>query len=86
MSAFQPSDELAFTGAVLNTVAERTGTDVLELPPIYDAIDPDALEAVLGHANGGGDCRVEFSYHGYQVTVTGAGEVSLDSDVETAVA
>ncbi len=33
--------------AVIMAISEATGTPATELPPMYDAIDPDALDAIF---------------------------------------
>jgi len=50
----------------LERIAAREGCDVLELPPLYDTIDPEALTAVLES-----DAKVSvcFEYCGYRVIV-----------------
>ncbi|MBX0284787.1 HalOD1 output domain-containing protein [Haloarcula salinisoli] len=60
--------------AVVEAVAARAGVDPLELEtPLYDAIDPDELDALLEGTNRGGRSPVEVTlrYNGYMVTVDG---------------
>lgn len=67
---------------VLETIAEAEGTDPEQLTPLYSAIDPDALDALIdvrGTSQTGVD-RVVFSYEGYTVTVTGDGRVDVASE------
>ncbi|WP_255198456.1 HalOD1 output domain-containing protein [Halorarius litoreus] len=45
------------------------------LPPLYDAVDPDALDALLGRH--GATPTVRFSYSGYDVMIDGSGAVRL---------
>lgn len=57
-----------------------------ELDPLYDAVDPDALDAVFRTA--GPDAartrgRVTFSYFGYEVSVHGEGRISVERPDET---
>lgn len=59
---------------VIETVAEAAGVSELELEPLYDAIDPDALEALFRPGAVG---RVEFTYHGHAVTVHSDGRVDV---------
>lgn len=52
----------------MNTAGEAA-SDVL--PPLYQVIDPEALDAfVLRNDNDEADCSVEFTYGGHQVAVT----------------
>jgi len=57
---------------IVNCVAEKEHTDPLELPPLYDAVDPDALDDLFasGRQNGTAQSgRIEFQYNGYTVIV-----------------
>lgn len=65
--------------AVVESVAAREGVDPTELSGrLYDAVDPDALDALFGTREGTRfDGRVVFDYHGYEVTVLGPDEVEL---------
>ena len=57
---------------IVNCVAEKEHTDPLELPPLYDAVDPDALDDLVesGRQNGTTQSgRIEFQYNGYTVIV-----------------
>ncbi|WP_336343504.1 HalOD1 output domain-containing protein [Halalkalicoccus ordinarius] len=62
---------------ILRTIAGVEGMDPIELtPPLYSVVDPEALDAFvesLGERSG----WIEFDYRGYQVTVDGAGGVSV---------
>ena len=68
------------TAAVVESVAQRAGVDTTELPPLYDAIDPDALDAIFDHASQDSSSgpRVTFSYGGFEVTVEHDGWLTLD--------
>lgn len=62
---------------VIDLVAEAEDVDPLDLEPLYDAIDPDLLDSVPDST---GFTSLEFSYHGYTVSLTDADdgvEVSL---------
>lgn len=76
--------ELYRTGAtrvsdrVLEAVADARGTDPLELDrPLYDVVDPDALDALFAADDGTDTLRVEFTYGGYRVTVRGDGQIGV---------
>lgn len=57
---------------VLEAVAAVAETPVLDLEPLYEAIDPDALEAVVRSSE---RAVVEFDYHGFTVVVCSEGGV-----------
>lgn len=68
--------------AVVDAVADAEGVDATELsPPLYDAIDTDALDKLFAatRLNEGMSGHVAFSYLGYDVTVTDDGLVSLEA-------
>lgn len=62
---------------ITEQIAAKKGVDPLDLPPLYTAIDVDALTTLVTHRDDASDLEVQFSYAGYQVTVTGDGAVSV---------
>ncbi|WP_071933057.1 HalOD1 output domain-containing protein [Halodesulfurarchaeum formicicum] len=63
---------------VIEAVAQKSGKSPESLsPPLYDVIDPDALDALMAHSSE--DVRVSFKYNGYNVQVSGDGTVSVTS-------
>ena len=67
--------------AVVATVADRADADPTDLPPLYDAIDPDALDAIFRDGRPG---RVSFEYAGYEVTVCGRDQVTVVCEAPSA--
>lgn len=61
---------------VVAAVAARERIDPFEIDqPLYDTIDPEALDALFhSHPTQG---HVKFTYYGYKVTVHSDGEISL---------
>lgn len=61
--------------AVVEAVAEAEGVDPMGLhTTLYEVIDPDALDALFQSSSADAAApRIEFTYHGYVVTVTGDG-------------
>ncbi|WP_247730300.1 HalOD1 output domain-containing protein [Halovivax limisalsi] len=77
--------------AVVFAIAETTGTDPLELPPLYDAIDPDSLDALFASLDpeSASAAQLSFTLAGCDVVVDGAGRVTVsgpDPTVESEVA
>ena len=62
--------------SIVRAVADADGADPTALPPLGDAVDTDALAAVLDSS--GRSCRITFAYCGHVVTVRGDRTVSLD--------
>ncbi|KPN31190.1 hypothetical protein SY89_01933 [Halolamina pelagica] len=61
----------------VQAVATTTKTDPVELPPLYEAVDPDALtDLVEGMRRG----EIVFTYADCMVSVTGEGLVTVEPD------
>lgn len=65
---------------LLSLVARTTDRDRLELAPLTDAVDPDALERLVVHwADSGTDdepaARLSFTYEGCDITIHSSGEI-----------
>lgn len=54
--------------ALVEIVASVSNSQVEDLPPLYDTIDPDVLDRAFERSK---ECLVAFSYNGYIVGVTG---------------
>jgi len=66
---------------IVNAVGALDGVAFDECEPVYDVIDPDALDAVLAPTPDRSDrapVQVQFSYHGYMITVDSTGEIIID--------
>lgn len=66
---------------VIDEVAAREGVDPLDLErPLFESIDPEALDSLVESAverPGRSPVEIEFSYAGYDVTVTSDGSVDV---------
>lgn len=60
--------------AVVRAVADLADADLVDLPPLYEAVDPDALDALFRGRPAG--C-VAFDYAGYTVTLRENAEVTV---------
>lgn len=72
----------SLTARVVAEVAEHEGVDPLELAPLHDAVDPDALEAIFAAGRTGDvreDVRVEFTYCDHEVAIDG-GDVRVEGE------
>ena len=64
--------------AIVERVAKADGVDPTDLRPLYEVIDPDALDMFVSTAGSRNtDAQVQFEYQGYHVTVTADGVVHL---------
>lgn len=69
MNLEAPSSDIA--ELILQRVGDVEDTDPVDLPPLYDAIDPDALEEIFAETQSG-ELRVgeiSFPYAGHEVTI-----------------
>ena len=65
---------------VVEAVAAEKGVDPLALePPLYDVLDPEALDALYGSpVDSGATLRVRFSYAGCTVVVDAEGRIDVE--------
>lgn len=75
-----PAEYCSLAERIIHSVAEQTNTDPLELPLLYEAIDPDALDALLDKLQDG---KIQFQYAGQTVSVESDGVVHLTDDSVT---
>ena len=82
-TSFEPDESPS--EAVVMAVAALTNTDPTELKPLYDAVDPDALDALFRHAASRErhtNHRVSFLYHGFDVRVRSDGAIRLERSAD----
>lgn len=80
MSVQTQIQTVAPSEAVVDRMADLEGVEPTALTPLFEAIDPEALDALVESVSypTESDLRIEFSYHGYDVAVTGEGVVHID--------
>lgn len=67
--------------AILTAVATATENELLELPPLYSSVDPDALDALFDPLPCGASERgptVTFEYAGCRVSAKARGTVVVE--------
>ncbi|MDS0475451.1 HalOD1 output domain-containing protein [Natrinema sp. 1APR25-10V2] len=71
--------------SLVEAVTAETGAEPTSMDPLYDAVDPEALERVLNPPPPGkeGASAVEFRYCECDVSVTATGTIYVDSVTET---
>lgn len=76
-----PPGDTAVSMAIVDAVADAVDVDPAALsPPLHDAIDTEALNALVGNSMTTDQTTicVTFPYHGYEITVRGDGNVSVE--------
>lgn len=71
-------DSTAPSRAILDVMAHVTGADHVDLDPLYDSIDPSALDAICGARRDRSRCLVQFAYDGHRVTVERDGKIEVE--------
>lgn len=68
--------------AVVRAIAQAKGIDPLEMPTLYEILDPDALDELFkGHTLR----YIQFSYDGYDVIVESNGRITIQNrDIDQA--
>ena len=62
---------------VVDAVADAKGVDPLELDPLHEAIDLEALEAIFSTAEGRSAVELSFTVAGCEVVVRGPDQISV---------
>jgi len=62
--------------AIVQELATVEGVEPEELPPLYDAIDTDALDTLI-HQSDTDDVTIGFDYGQYRIHVEGTGEITV---------
>lgn len=65
---------------VVETIAEMQSSDPTTQDPLYDAVDPDALNGLFRHSQRDEDAElnISFTYAGYDVTISAVTEATRD--------
>ena len=61
--------------AVAELLADAAGCEPAEVGPLYDTVDSDALDSLVRHGESAAGCTVTFPHDGFEVSVSGDGEV-----------
>jgi hypothetical protein len=62
--------------AIAQEIAAVEGTDPEKLPPLYDSIDTDALNALITHSDAQ-DLTIDFDYGSYRIHIEGTDEITV---------
>jgi hypothetical protein len=58
---YEPDDESSPAEVIIEALAEAAGDDPVDLPPLYEFVDADALNALFNH-EGAGDAETLLSF------------------------
>ncbi|MXV62942.1 hypothetical protein GS429_12860 [Natronorubrum sp. JWXQ-INN-674] len=80
VATFDPDAGERASEAVVTAVAALVGAKPIELEPLYDAVDPDALDSLVDHArrvDDAGTHELRFTYEGFDIGVQSDGQVRI---------
>ena len=60
---------------VVRAIAKAEGVAPIDLDPLFESVDPEALEALVASADR--DLCIHLTVNGHQIEVDGAGEVRV---------
>jgi hypothetical protein len=58
------------TTQIIRALSEATGESIADLPPMYPAVDLEAIDRLMRSAGPGSEPEVSFVHQGYEVRVT----------------
>lgn len=67
--------EYPLSTTLIELVADVAGTRPEELPPLYDYIDPEALDTLCAPGQNNAVERLSFEFAGFPVTVYAGGKI-----------
>ena len=80
MSVTQIERREAVVDQILSKVADAEDCGKLDLPPLFEAVDPDALEKLVDHD---ASFKLSFTYYGYEVEFENPGGIDVTESRET---
>ncbi len=87
VTTFDPDTGERASEGVVSAVAALASTSPVELKPLYETVEPDALDSLVEHArraDNAGTHELWFVYEGYDVSVRSDGQIRIhDSTVPT---
>lgn len=69
---------MGVTETVVEELATAKGVGVFDVTPLFDSVDPDALEQLFADGAAANHLSVEFTHDGYRVRIDG-GHVSVEA-------
>lgn len=80
-ASYSPDDPYSLTFTIINLIEVATGKEHDTMEPLFEVVDPDALENLFPPRNEQ-TARVEFRYRGCKVTILSDGEVSVTATTD----
>ena len=76
---YDPDGKRTLVEAVVEAIAEAEDTDPGDLPPLYETVDPDALERLFDRRGGAGEASavLGFEFETWHVFVAADGRIRV---------
>lgn len=77
---FDPNADDCASDAIVRAIATLRDEDEAALEPLYEVVNPDALDALVAHAQRAADAGTHefwFTYEGFDVGVRTDGEIRI---------
>ncbi|WP_145973545.1 MULTISPECIES: HalOD1 output domain-containing protein [unclassified Natrinema] len=74
---YDPHSEQTIVFRTVETVSKITEKEVEELPPLYDSIDPEAVERLFRQSETQ-QLKLIFQYCGYKIRVNATGTITVE--------
>jgi hypothetical protein len=83
---YQVGPDESFTDAIFRSVADFENSAPVDLPSLYEVVDPDALDALFEHdvLEESGNLLLTIRYSDSTVTVHGNGTIRVTADFPSA--
>lgn len=63
------------SAAVIEHISAITGRERTAFAPLYEAVDPEALDSLIDSSDRSGPVSISFEYAGHSITVRSDGEL-----------
>jgi hypothetical protein len=75
-------DPVSLSEAVVSSVATQKGVGEIALPPLFEVLDPDALDALFETSGDRTEGHITFEYAGCTVECVSDGTVRVDGPTD----
>lgn len=82
---FDPDHAESVTTQLASAIADATGSEVTELPPLGEWVDCDALEQLFDGHEHRAELSVSFDFENCQVFVSSVGRIVVEPDATNPV-
>ncbi|WP_336337489.1 HalOD1 output domain-containing protein [Haloarcula brevis] len=67
------------SAAVTEYISAMTGREQTDFPPLYETVDPEAVDSLVAPSDRASPVSISFEYAGHAVTVRSDGELVVEA-------